>query len=562
MLSVNLLASPSDVTGLALQFPYSAESVEQVRLCLGFSWDKNHKVWKSSGPEPLLDMERFAIQPAWVSKEAREIAEDFRQQLWDVMDARVEDYHDELYGYQKQGSKIIASMPFSILADEVGCGKSKQALDAAIDILHADKILVLAPKTLCYNWMDEVHKWHPNIKAGVLPDTTSERKHHKEDISRSRFWENFPQITIANYEKLLAKDWPYEIEWDVVICDEAVRLKTATTFIYKAVKKVFARTKCAWCLTGTPLEIRLSELYNILCLLRPSVLGNYMRFKDHHLVTDWAGSIVGAKNIPLLRERISPFMLRRTKAEVLSMLPPKLPPQNFFVKLSHAEDTAYKAFTAEFNNWLTERGISGKGNPLTETLRMRQFCCTPWLFTEELGRGSKFEALKQFIDDWPGQIVVFSFFEQVIDLLQQWLDTNPEAVISGKVTSDNGERIRRAKEFNEGRLGKVFLSTDAGGMGINLIGADCIVHFDQGNWNPQRKNQRTGRLHRIGQINRVQEVNMMCIDTIDYGQYQLYQEEEALFESVVEGSEIALLKKLDAPRWRRLVEGKLNGGRD
>ena len=471
------------------------------------------------------------------------------------MDARVEDYHDELYGYQKQGAHIISQMPFSILADEMGCGKSKQALDAAIDIRHAQEILVLCPKTLCYNWLNEVHKWHPDVEAAVVPDLINGNSRRK---GRDSFWQEAPRVVIANYEKILAKDWPINLEWDVVICDEAVKLKTATTAIHKAVKKVFAHAQCAWCLTGTPLEIRLVELYNILCLLRPSVLGNYMRFKDQHLVTDWTGGVVGAKNIPLLRERISPFMLRRTKAEVLPMLPPKLPPQNYFVKLSPAEDAAYKAFTAEFNNWLSEHGVSGKGNPLTETLRMRQFCCTPWLFTEDLGRGSKYEAITEYINEWPGMVVVFSYFEEVISLLQQWWNVNPEAVISGKVTTNKGERIRRAKEFSDGRLGKIFLSTDAGGMGINLVGADLIVHYDQGNWNPKKKEQREDRLHRIGQQNPVHVLNALCIDTIDYGQLQLYAEENKVFEEVVEGAEEAILKKLDAPRWKRLVEGRLS----
>ena len=554
MLNVNLLANPRDPNGLAVQISYDPQAVSQLRLCLGLSWDKNNRVWSSTGPEVLLDMERFAIQPSWVSGEARQIAEEFRQQLWNVMDARVEDYHDELYGYQKQGSNILAAMPNSILADEMGTGKSKQSLDAAITHLGAKKILVIAPKTLCYNWYNEVELWHPSVSKEVLPDLINGNSRRK---GRDDFWNNQPQVVICNYEKLLAKDWPMDLEWDVVICDEATKLKTATTATYKAVRKVFVHAKCAWCLTGTPLEIRLTELYNILCLLRPAILGNYMRFKDQHLVTDWAGGVVGAKNIPLLRERISPFMLRRTKAEVLPMLPPKLPPQNYFVKLSPAEDAAYKAFTAEFNNWLSEHGVSGKGNPLTETLRMRQFCCTPWLFTEELGKGSKFEAVTEYIDEWPGRVVVFSYFEEVIALLHKWWNVHPEAVISGKVTTNKGERIRRAKEFSDGRLGKVFLSTDAGGMGINLVGADLIVHYDQGNWNPKKKEQREDRLHRIGQHNPVHVLNAMCIDTIDYGQYQLYQEELQLSTDVVDGSEEHILRKLDAPRWRRLVEGRL-----
>lgn len=552
MLNVNLLANPRELKGLAVQFPYDRIAVDQIRMVLGLSWDKFAKVWTSLGPEVLLDMERFAIQPSWVSGEAKIIAEEFRQQLWNVMDARVEDYHDELYGYQKQGSKILASMPFSILGDDPGIGKSKQALDAAV-ILNAQKVLVICPKTLTYNWLAEVDKWYPEISAGVVPDITTERKHHSSDISRKNFWKNPPHIVITNYEKLRMSDWPMEIEWDVVICDEITKCKTATTQTYKAVKKVINLAKCTWGLTGTPLEIRLEELYNILSLLRPAILGNYMRFRDHHLVTDWAGSVVGIKNINLLRERIAPFILRRTKSEVLSMLPPKTY-QNIFVKLSLQEDSAYKAFTAEFNNWLSERGISGKGDPLVQMLRMRQFCCTPAIFTDELGKGSKFETLKEIVDEWPGQIVIFCFFEEAVSLYQQWLGCHSDAIISGKVKSE--DRLPRIDAFNRGELGKILMSTDAGGMGLNITGADLIIHLDQ-LFNPQRMKQREDRAHRIGQNKPVTVMNMLCIDTVDYGMLQLNKERDELFKSVVDGAEEAILRKLDAPRLKRLVEGKL-----
>lgn len=549
MLNVNLLASPRDSRGLAVQFPFDRSAVDQIRLVLGLSWDKYAKVWTSQGPEVLLDFERFGIQPSWVSSEARVIAEEFRQQLWNVMDARVEDYHDELYGYQKQGSKVLAAMPNTILGDDPGVGKSKQALDAAV-IRGAQRILVVAPKTLTYNWLAEVAKWYPEISAEVVPDLISGNSRRK---GRDSFWTNIPQIVITNYEKLRMKDWPMDIEWDVVICDEITKAKTATTQTYKSVKKVISRSKCAWGLTGTPLEIKVEELYNILGLLRPAVLGNYMRFKDQHLVADWAGSIVGTKNINLLRERIAPFILRRTKSEVLSMLPPKTY-QNIFVKLSPEEDAAYKAFTAEFNNWLSERGISGKGDPLVQMLRMRQFCCTPAIFTDELGKGSKFETLKEIVDEWPGQIVIFCFFEEVVALYQQWLGCHPDAVISGKVKGE--ERLPRIDAFNRGELGKVLMSTDAGGMGLNITSADLIIHLDQ-LFNPQRMKQREDRAHRIGQEKPVTVMNMLCIDTVDYGMLQLNKERDELFKSVVDGAEEAILRKLDAPRLKRLVEGRL-----
>lgn len=550
-MKVRLLEYPNHPNGVVISFPWSQQDVDTIKLSLAtqFNWDK--KFWYSDGPEVLLDFKRFGIDIEWMDTHSRALAEEFRQQLWDVMEYRLNSYEDEMYGYQKQGSQILAAMPNSILGDDMGTGKSKQALDAAA-ARDAQTILILCPKTICYNWVAEVQKWHPEWTVGVVPDITGGNKH----LTRKKFWANPPQVVIANYEKVKLSDWDFSTEWDIVICDEATKLKNATTGTYKDTRRVILRSRCAWALTGTPLEIRLEELYNILCILRPAVLGNYVRFRDQHMITDWTGTVVGAKNIELLRDRISPFMLRRTKAEVLKQLPPKLY-QNIYVKLSPKEEAAYQAMTAQFNNWLDEHGVSGGGDPLVQTLRMRQFCATPMLFTDDLGKGSKFETLKEIIDEWQGKIVVFCFFEQVIDKLHGWLGCHPEAIISGKVTSNDGERIRRAKAFSDGQMGKVFVSTDAGGMGINITGANLIIHHDQ-LWNPQRMHQREDRLHRIGQTDNVTVMNLLNIDTIDYGMYQLNREREQLFEEIVDGAEEAILRKLDAPRLRRLVEGKLN----
>lgn len=564
VMTVNVIENPKHPGGLGLQFPYHDDHVRYIKNILGVTFDRPNKLWSSEGPEILLDMQRFGIEINWLSREAREICEGFRQQLWDVMDARYEDIEED-YAYQKQGTRILSSMPFMILGDDMGLGKSKQSLDAAVAI-GAKRILILCPKTLCYNWAAEVDRWHPEMTHGVVPDFTSDKREAEKgkssrtapikELGFTNFWleQNRPQIVIANYEKARMNAWPMSLKWDVVILDEATKLKNHNTFIYKTVKRLLRRAEVAWALTGTPLEIRVIELYNILGLLRPAVLGGYMRFFEQHVVQDSVGTVIGIKNIDLLRERISPFMLRRTKQEVLKQLPPKIY-NNVYVKMTPIENNAYNMMKVEFNNWLEEHNVSGKGNPLTEMLRMRQFCCTPDLFTDELGKGSKFEMLQELVGGWSGKIVIFCFFEQVIQRLMGWLNVHPQAFISGTV-SDSKERIRRVDAFNKGELGKVFLSTDAGGMGLNITGADMIIHYDQ-LFNPQRMHQREDRLHRIGQLNRVTVVNMLTLDSIDVGMYQLNKEREHLFEEVIDGAEELILRKLSAPRLRRIIEGRL-----
>lgn len=542
--------------GFQVRFPYDPQGVIYIKNILGVAWNGKDKSWDSEGPEVLLDMHRFGINIGAISDQARASAEAFREEIWNAMDARVLDIEEHEYGYQIQGARYLASMSTAILGDDMGTGKTKQSLDAA-EIIGAQFMLVICPKTLTYNWIAEVLKWHPEWTAGVVPDVPKSRK--KRDgtyvLGRDDFWENPPNVVIVNYEKLRMADWPYDLDWDVVIPDEATRLKTSTTQVYKNVKRIAKRSGRVWLLTGTPLEIRVTELYNLLSLIRPAVLGGYYRFRDQHCLTDWAGAITGVTHLELLRERIAPFILRRTKAEVLRQLPSKVS-QNIYVKFTDAEQEAYNAFTSAFNNWLNQHGVSGAGNPLTEMLRMEQFCCSPDLFTDELGRGSKFEALEEIINLWEGRILVFCYYEEMTARLQRWLGSHPEAYISGPI-SDAAERLRRVDAFNRGELGKVFISTDAGNQGLNFTKTNLIVHYNQ-LFNPQKMVQREDRLHRIGQEDNVTVMNLMMLDSIDLGKYQLGLEGKELFREVVDGAEEALLRKLDAPRLRRLVEGRLN----
>jgi SNF2 family DNA or RNA helicase len=562
IMPVHMHISPKNSEGFAVNFPYSEEDVRRIKLVLGFAeFSKAHKSWLCEGPEVLLDMERFGIKPAWMSSEARVIAEDFRLQLWKSLEARQEPIYEEEYGYQRQGTKFLSLQRRAILGDDMGLGKTKQALDA-INAVGANRTLVMAPKTLTYNWMAEVAKWRPEYSVGVVPDNKDDSK--RLGPGRKSFWKNPPQIVIANYEKMRGEDWPWKIQWDVLICDEASKLKNSTTITWKNIRTISRNMNpdmgYFWALTGTPLEIRLEELYNIFHLIRPAVLGGFSRFRDQHLKTAYNGDVVGVQNLDLLRDRIGYFMLRRTKEEVLDKLPAKLPPQNVFIKMSIEEQKDYQELLADFGEFLEGKELNS-GDPMVKTLRMRQFCCTPAIW-DVPRRGSKYEALLEIIKDWPGRVVVFCFFEEVTRLLSSWLKAdvghNPEAYIAGNVLPR--DRIERVRQFNEGKLGNVFISTDAGQQGLNIVGADLIIHYDQ-LWNPQKMHQREDRLHRIGQERVVNVINMLYMDTIDYGMYELNLEREELFNDVIEGAEEVMVKKLSPARLKRIAEGKLNGNR-
>lgn len=534
--------------------PYNALLVERLRACLGLSWDKGSKVWEADGPEFLVDMQRYGIEIESMDGTARRLADEFRDNLWKILDIRAQSFDDELYGYQRQGSEFLAAQTGAILADDMGTGKSKQSLDAIMKLPKMpESVLVVCPKILCLNWLNECHKWLPPEYAndsGVVPDGITER---------AAFLKNPPRIVIVNYEKLLAKGWPSRYRARVVIFDEAHRLKNERTKIYKAAKRIVSESQYAWLLTGTPLEKSGIDIYALLRLIRPAVLGSFVRFRDKHLKINWAGEVIGVTNLPLLRDRVGPWILRRTKEEVLPLLPKKMPSTNILIDLSPSENASYNLMRRDFESWLNSRGVKGSTETLVRITRMRQFCSTPAIFNDAAcGRGSKYAALKELILGNPESVfVVFNTFEETASYLREWLVNDvgydPRAYISGKV--DNPTRFAAVDDFNSGRLGRVFLSTDAGGMGINLTSADVVVHYDQ-IWNAQKMAQREDRLHRIGQRKVVHPVNLLLNHTIDLGIFKSNESEKELFKQVVDGTEEAMVRRLNPERLKKIIRGE------
>lgn len=542
--------------GFEAKFPYDPGILNQVKLCLGFHWDGGSKSWKSEGPDVLLDMERWGI----------------KYQVTPPALARISEYYDTVreiiaskaapstgsYAYQDVGAKVLGIQGSGILADEMGLGKSKQSLEAA-EIVGAKKILIVVPKTLIYNWGAEVAKWHPDWDIEYAPIASGGKKAREEQAHtyllmkiRPEVFDK-PTVFIVHYEAISSKGFPQAVKWDALILDEAQRFKNKQTMVHHSVKKIADRSKYVWALTGTPLEIRIEETFGIFSVVRPSVFGDFARFRDQHLVVDWWGTTVGIRNEDTFKERIGVWMTRRTKADVASQLPPKVYTE-YCIELSAEEKAAYAEIAKGFDTWLNGK-LTGSADLLTQMIRFEQFTSSPMLLgIPTLGRGGKFAALGELLDPWPGKVLIFSRFKEMVKLLMEWLGLDPRATITGDVT-DPQERLRRVDDFNAGNLGKVFIGTDAAAFGLNITGADLIVHYDK-LWNPAKEWQREDRLHRIGQTKTVNVVHMLCNDTIDQGMHEVTKARAQMFRNLIDAAETAVLEKYNIQDYRNMVWGK------
>lgn len=849
-------------TGFKITWPYHPDAtirysiINKAKTTAGFAYKPNLGGWIALGPEVLLDMDRTDLWQyvTTITPLARERVKEFRDNLEAILRVKHAALTTEQYSYQTIGTQSLAVQRRGILADAMGLGKSKQALDAC-NLIGAKRILVVAPKSLTYNWKDEITKWYPEWLGHVMSDSA---------VLRKEAWNmpggRIPYIVIANYEKLRLADWNYKVEWDVVILDECLpagtkiatkngekniedihagdyvlgyndgklvetrvvntfvhestspfvsvdgvsitpehpvwcdgeylpasvvaslggniiklvhgngktsmrmvqigvsrhprttseilfsklcdeeyafqprskncneqaneiacesprceeenlrestfqresisqshseresspssqnqhgkdgtrregeantcpaktssrtsgvgngnfyrngeerprqreelftghsksgleverrsrrritqgpketgqsarrissvngldsrqgheqtgggrsrsgsqngagsrpvynleteshnyfandllvhncqKVKNANTAVHKAVKKL--KSNALWALSGTPMEIRVEELYGIMSILRPAVFGSWLRFRDQHVVTDAWGNVIGQRNIELLKERIGPWMTRRRKDEVLKQLPPKLY-NDVFVDMSTAEEAEYRRIKNQFLAWLKDHDKSANEmNALTQLLRLQQFTCSPALLEKEsLDRGSKFAMLQELVSEWDGQVVVFTQFSTMANYLVQWLGANPSALIAGEVPAE--ARVQRVTAFNAGQLGKVLVSTDAGAYGLNITSADLIVHFSQ-LWNPGKMHQREDRLHRIGQTKVVNVVNLLVKNTIDEGMQRILDERRKLFRDTIDAAEEVVFRKwFSGGKLRDLVEGK------
>ena len=427
-----------------------------------------------------------------------------------------------LRDYQVSGFeffKTLSDYEFgAILADEMGLGKTIQTI--AFLLSNKDKkSIVITPTALIYNWKSELEKFAPTLKVGILHAVKSEREKILDNID--------------NYDVLLTTYTTYKndidkyknINFDYCIIDEAQNIKNPDAIITKAIKKINAKVRFA--LTGTPIENNLMELWSIFDFIMPGYLYNKSKFKSIFVNND--------KNIIELKNLIKPFILRRTKKEVITELPDKIE-QKIIIDLEKEHKRAYKGYV----NLITRKIKENNQDNITVfsyLTKLRQLCLSPELMVKKYqGRNSKLDVLINIIKDSSDKkILVFSQFTKVLEVIGKRLNEEniPYSYLDGKTSAK--DRVKLVEEFNTNN-NKVFLiSLKAGGTGLNLTSANIVVHFDPW-WNPAVEDQASDRAHRIGQKNVVNVIKLIAKDTAEERVINLQETKKELIEDVINGN--------------------------
>ena len=432
------------------------------------------------------------------------------------------DLNATLRDYQVSGFeffKTLSDYQFGgILADEMGLGKTIQTI--AFLLSNKDKkSIVITPTALIYNWKNELEKFAPTLKVGLLHAAKSEREKILDNI------DNYDVIltTYTTYKNDIDK---YKnINFDYCIIDEAQNIKNPDAIITKAIKNVNAKVKFA--LTGTPIENNLMELWSIFDFIMPGYLYNKSKFKSIFVNND--------KNIIELKNLIKPFILRRTKKEDITELPDKIE-QKIIIDLEKEHKRAYKGYV----NLITRKIKENNQDNITVfsyLTKLRQLCLSPELMVKNYqGKNSKLDVLINIINDSSDEkILVFSQFTKVLEVIGKRLNEEniSYSYLDGKTSAK--DRVKLVEEFNTNN-NKVFLiSLKAGGTGLNLTSANIVVHFDPW-WNPAVEDQASDRAHRIGQKNVVNVIKLIAKGTAEERVINLQETKKELIEDVINGN--------------------------
>ena len=460
--------------------------------------------------------------------------------------------------YQKTGFKwlkILDGYKFGgILADDMGLGKTIQILSIIVDYIESfennpDIIegqefliptkrrasLVISPSSLTLNWQNEAKKFTSKLKTLVIRGTAEERKRQIDEI------DNY-DLVITSYD-LLKRDIEIYRENDYkfryIIADEAQYLKNSSTQNAKSIKEIRADTRYA--LTGTPIENSLSELWSIFDFVMPGYLFDYKKFKTYYempIVKDENGVAMEK-----LKALIQPFVLRRTKKEVLTELPEKSVTV-LTSEMKEDQEKLYISYLAQAKQEIAQEmkidAQAFKNNQmkiLAALTRLRQICCHPSLFIKDYKDGSsKLEQCVEIMEDaikGGHKILLFSSYTSMFEIIENELKQRNINYFKLTGSTKIEERVELVDEFNENKNVKVFLiSLKAGGTGLNLTGADIVIHYDPW-WNLSAENQATDRAYRIGQKNNVQVYKLITKNTIEEKIYDIQQRKADLVDNML-----------------------------
>ena len=445
----------------------------------------------------------------------------------------------ELRPYQETGYrwlKTLESCHFGgILADEMGLGKTLQTIAYFTSKPFSETgkpHLVACPASLVLNWQDEMTRFAPGLKVRLITGTLKQRREQLAEKTDDDVW-------VTSYD-LLKRD--IELYNDhafyAFVLDEGQFVKNQSTKASKAVKQINCQQR--FVLTGTPVENRLSELWNLFDFLMPGYLFGHQRFVERLEKPIVQKGDAEARQ--QLNRLVRPFILRRLKKDVLKELPDKIEHVRR-IQLSEEERKVYHAQSMAALQQL--EGTQEKIAILAALTRLRQICCDPNLCFENYeGETSKLEACLELVQSMAEnghQILLFSQFTAMLDRIRPLLDRAGITSYTLQGSTPREERARLVKEFNRGGAQVFLISLKAGGTGLNLTAADVVIHYDPW-WNIAAQNQATDRAHRIGQEHCVNVYKLIASDTVEERILELQNRKAELLDAVTENAGEDIMK--------------------
>ncbi|MCY6960286.1 DEAD/DEAH box helicase [Clostridium brassicae] len=474
----------------------------------------------------ILYIEDYVENSCIKFKDGLNLLKDIKNQLYIIENkpAQIpEDLNATLREYQVSGFKWfknLSELQFGgILSDEMGLGKTVQTIAFLLSEKNKNSLIV-APTSLIYNWKEEIERFAPTLKIGIV-----------HGRGNKKVIENFKEydVILTTYGTLKNNIEDYnDMEFDYFIIDEAQNIKNPLSQNTKSVKKIKAKVKFA--LTGTPIENNLTELWSIFDFIMPGYLYSKEIFNEKFVLKSEA-------NLESLKLLIKPFILRRTKKEVIKDLPDKIE-KKILVDMTPTQKAIYASYIRDIRSKI-KSNAQDKIEILSYLMKLRQICLDPSLIFKQYKKQSgklkiAMKLVEKQIKD-NGKVLLFSQFTSVLKKIGKSLEEKGIEYLYLDGSTHSKERIRLVNEFNNSDEIRVFLiSLKAGGTGLNLTSANLVIHFDPW-WNPAVENQATDRAHRIGQRNIVEVIKLVSRGTIEEKIISMQEDKKELIDSVLTG---------------------------
>ncbi len=460
-----------------------------------------------------------------------------------------------LYPYQEQGMLHLALNERALLADDMGLGKTVQAIAACEWLYRTNKIkkvLIVTPASLKGEWLEQIEKFTARSNIIIQGARGNRLKQYQ---SQAVFY-------LAHYEQIVVDGaWlQHLLAPDVIILDEAQRIKNWQTKTANAIKKL--KSRYAFVLTGTPLENRIDDLYSIVQFLDPYLFGSLFRFNRDFYQLDDAGKAVGYKNLDQLHARLQPIMLRRLKQEIETQLPDRTI-KNYLVAMEPEQKIRYEEYEKRVSRLLAQAKRRNLRKEEHEQLQrylacMRMICDSPYILDPACKISPKLQELTNILEDLlidpQAKIIIFSEWARMLELVRE-LAIIKEIEFAWHTGSVNpAKRQQEINKFKTLANCRLFLSTDAGSVGLNLQAANIVINLDLP-WNPAKLEQRIARAWRKNQNRMVRVINFVCENSIEERMPSLLSQKQNLARGALDGD--PEVKTMQLPSGRKALVERL-----